>query len=179
MRETLAVTLPDDGDEENGGGESEEGSPEAAEGDDSGAPSRRSRWQRRRAAARARRDADRAAKLAEGNPDAGSTPDAPLDMAALLPGLPPRRAFPPAEATPLTVEEFVVTAMTADAIDAAYPALDSPAVPADRVAEIVAKDTAEDAALPDAVTLGLSDAALADMADDYSAAKAEAQADDE
>lgn len=141
-----------------------EGSDEAADGDGTGAPARRSRWQRRRAAARVRRDAERAAKLtAEGSPDAGGAPDAPLDVAVLLTGLPPRRTSLPTEATPLTVEAFPVTAMTADDIDQAYPAASSPAVPADRVAEIVAKDTADDAALPD----------------DYSAAEAEAMADDE
>jgi len=48
----------------------------------------RSRWQRRRAAARARREAERAAKPAEG---ADGNAAAPVDIASVLPGLPPRR----------------------------------------------------------------------------------------
>ncbi len=69
------------------------------EGEGDGAPSRRSRWQRRRAATRARRDAERAAKLAETAPADSSLPPAPpVDMATLMPGLPPRRTpAPPAE----------------------------------------------------------------------------------
>ncbi|BDI31110.1 hypothetical protein CCAX7_31610 [Capsulimonas corticalis] len=57
----------------------------------------RSRWQRRRAAARARREAERAAKPAEG---ADGTPAAPMDMATVLPGLPPRRVPTPKAPTP-------------------------------------------------------------------------------
>ena len=173
-----AFPADDDADLDDADEAGAEGSDEAGEG--SGAPARRSRWQRRRAAARARRDAERAAKLAtEGSPDTGSAPDSPLDVAGLLTGLPPRRASLLEEATPLTVEEFVVTAITADDSDTASPAEPSPAIPADRVAEIIAKDTAEDAVLPDALTLEISDAALADMADDYGAAKAEAAGEEE
>ncbi|MBV9849266.1 MAG: beta-galactosidase [Armatimonadetes bacterium] len=54
----------------------------------------RSRWQRRRAAARARREAERQARLTEGAPESGSAANPPLDIAALLPDLPPRRPSP-------------------------------------------------------------------------------------
>ena len=127
---------------------------EPAEGDGAETPARRSRWQRRRAALRARRDAERAAKLTEGTPGGQDAGGSPLDIDALMPGLPPRRA-------PITSQPPVTTQI----------------VPADRVAEIVAADTADDASFSpsDAEALALSDAALADMADDYGAAQAEAE----
>ncbi|MEO7719445.1 MAG: hypothetical protein ABIY70_24855 [Capsulimonas sp.] len=62
----------------------------------------RSRWQRRRAAARARREAERAAKPAEGSDGA---PAAPLDIASVLPGLPPRRMPTPKAPAPTDDED--------------------------------------------------------------------------
>ncbi len=131
------------------------------DGEDTGdpeSPSRRSRWQRRRAATRARRDAERAAKLAETAPaDGSASPAPPVDIATLLPGLPPRRTPPP-------------------------PSV--PSAPA-RVADILAADLADNEAfglsetsmtettLTDTAALGFSDAALTDMADDYGAAERE------
>ena len=56
----------------------------------------RSRWQRRRAAARARRDAERAAQAEGGTPEHGNAANPPLDIAAILPDLPPRRRSPDA-----------------------------------------------------------------------------------
>jgi hypothetical protein len=143
VRETLAVTLPDETDDE--GAEGLEGSESAADDTDPNAPTRRSRWQRRRAAARARRDAERLAKQAAGDSTGGAeaVSDAPVDMAILLPGLPPRRA--------------------------------AASLPADRIADILAADTAEDNTqdIPDTVALTLSDIALTDMADDYGDAETE------
>lgn len=57
----------------------------------------RSRWQRRRAAMRARREAERQAQqVSSGSaPVPASAADAMAGMAALLPGLPPRRLPPP------------------------------------------------------------------------------------
>ena len=125
-----------------------------ADGEDPGdpeAPSRRSRWQRRRAATRARRDAERAAKLTEAPTD-GTPPAPPVDIATLMPGLPPRRTPPP-------------------------PSV--PSAPA-RVADILAADIADDeafgladAGISDIAALGFTDAALTDMADDYRAAEQE------
>jgi hypothetical protein len=69
-------------------GDGEEGAPESLE--EITSPQPRSRWQRRRAAARARREAERKAKAAT-NPD--GTP-ASVDIAALLPDLPPRLSRP-------------------------------------------------------------------------------------
>lgn len=127
---------------------------EPPEGDGAEAPARRSRWQRRRAALRARRDAERAAKFAGDTPGGQDAGDPSVEFAALMPGLPPRRA-------PITSQPPVTTLI----------------VPADRVAEIVAADTADDAPFSpsDAQALTLSDAALADMADGYGAAQAEAE----
>ncbi len=127
-------------------------SAEPGEGEDAETPSRRSRWQRRRAATRARRDAERAATLAaETSPD-GTPPAPPVDIATLMPGLPPRRTPPP-------------------------PSV--PSAPA-RVADILAADIADDEAfglsettISDTAALGFSDAALTDMADDYGAAERE------
>ncbi len=76
---------------------------ELAEGDavevagSTGASAPRSRWQRRRAAMRARREAERQAQQssAGNSPASGTVPDPIADMAALLPGLPPRRLPPP------------------------------------------------------------------------------------
>ena len=121
--ESQAVTLP--GDEAETDGEPVEGE---EGGDSAGAPARRSRWQRRRAAARARRDAEREAKLAGGAPDAGGAADPPLDIATLLPGLPPRR-------TP-----------TLDVTEDTQVAFGEPSepAPAARVAGILAADTADD-----------------------------------
>ena len=62
----------------------------------------RSRWQRRRAAARARREAERSAKPAEG---ADGAPIAPMDIASVLPGLPPRRMPTPAPQAPADDED--------------------------------------------------------------------------
>ncbi len=153
--ETLEVTLTettlpaDDTD-------ADDASDPQAEGDDPEAPSRRSRWQRRRAATRARRDAERAAKLAE-SPDGDASPAPPVDIATLMPGLPPRRTPPP-------------------------PSV--PSAPA-RVADILAADIADDeafglsetsaaeTALTDTAALGFSDAALTDIADDHGAAERE------
>ena len=69
-------------------------------------------------------------------------------MATLLPGLPPRRTPTPPVAAPL---------------------------PADRIAGILAADTAEDDTqdIPDVIALTLSDVALTDMADDYGDAEIE------
>ena len=73
--------------------ESPETGDETPEGGDGAAPSsRRSRWQRRRAAIRARKEAERQAQLAGGTPDEAQ-PAPPVDMATLLPGLPPRRTL--------------------------------------------------------------------------------------
>ena len=152
VRETLAVTLPDETDDEDADGlEGSDSADESAESNDPNAPTRRSRWQRRRAAARARRDADRLAKQTAGDsttdPDTASTP--PVDMATLLPGLPPRRTPTPRVEAPLA---------------------------ADRIAGILAIDTSEDDTqdIPDAVALTLSDVALTDMADDFGDAETEA-----
>ena len=65
----------------------------------------RSRWQRRRAAARARRDAEREARVAEGAPGTGSAANAPLDISALLPDLPPRLKAPEPTAEAQTQSE--------------------------------------------------------------------------
>ncbi len=135
---------------------------EDAEGNDA-TPARRSRWQRRRAALRAKRDAERAAKTAEGGTD-DNAPAPPVDMATLLPGLPPRRAvssapdaaFQPMEdvatlegiAPPepgMTVEEAVVAVL----VEEAFPTPEAAPVPADRVAEIVAADVADETSTDD------------------------------
>lgn len=151
-----AETLADDETEDSGvlAAEDAEG---AAEGDDA-APARRSRWQRRRAALRAKRDAERAAKTAEGGTE-DETPAPPVDMATLLPGLPPRRAaslvpdaaFQPIEdlATmeDIAPQELAVTvegAVVAVLVEEIFPALEAAPVPADRVAEIVAADVADE-----------------------------------
>ena len=128
--ESLAVTLPGD--------EAEPGEPgsESDEGGD-GAPARRSRWQRRRAAARARRDAEREAKLAAGAPESGDVASSPMDIATLLPGLPPRRT--PA---PIAVSKEFAIEVTEDS-EIAFGESAEPA-PADRVAGILAADTADD-----------------------------------
>ena len=140
------TTLPADFDLD-----ADDASEQPAEGDDPEAPSRRSRWQRRRAATRARRDAERAAKLAE-TPEGDAPPAPPVDIATLMPGLPPRRTPPP-------------------------PSV--PSAPA-RVADILAADIADDEAfglaettISDTAALGFSDAALTDMSDDYGAAERE------
>ena len=97
--ETLEATLA----ELSLGSDDEVDSPEnqPAEGEEAGdpdAPSRRSRWQRRRAATRARRDADRAAKLETSTDGSDVPPPPPVDIATLMPGLPPRRTPPPPSA---------------------------------------------------------------------------------
>jgi hypothetical protein len=51
----------------------------------------RSRWQRRRAAAKARREAERRTAHPDGPPDRGNAAAPPIDIAAILPDLPPRR----------------------------------------------------------------------------------------
>ena len=134
--ESQAITLP--GDEADGDAgdpiEGEEG------GDSAGAPARRSRWQRRRAAARARRDAEREAKLAGGTPEAGGAAAPPVDIATLLPGLPPRRTPAPVVET-LTAQQVTLD-VTADT-QAAFGEPSDPA-PADRIAGILAADTADD-----------------------------------
>jgi len=177
--ELQAVTLPGDETDGDEAGAAEGSGDEAGDGDGSGAPARRSRWQRRRAAARARRDAEREAKLAEGAPETGSAANPPVDIATLLPGLPPRRTPAPAETVTETMTETFPLDITADTeVAFGEPAEPAPAV---RVAGILAADTADDDTLdipsgdiPNAVALTLSDAALADMADDYGAAEAEA-----
>ena len=165
--ETLEVTLTEIPFGSEADAESDDSADAAADAegtDDAGAPSRRSRWQRRRAATRARRDAERAAKLAEGSPDGSAAPPAPVDIATLMPGLPPRRTPPP--------------------LMSAAPAPESLSAPA-RVADILAADLADDAAfglaeqsasetITETAALGFSDAALTDMADDYGAAQREA-----
>ena len=66
--------------------------PAATAGSEPAASARRSRWQRRRAAMRARRETERQARAAgEGAPESGDTANPPLDIATLLPDLPPRR----------------------------------------------------------------------------------------
>lgn len=66
-------------------------------GEEAAASAPRSRWQRRRAAMRARRDAERQAQQQSSThlPAASSPADPMADIAALLPGLPPRRLPPP------------------------------------------------------------------------------------
>ena len=133
--ESQAVTFAGDepgGDDIDAATDSEEGA------GDAGAPARRSRWQRRRAAARARRDAEREAKLAGGTSESGEAADPPLDIAALLPGLPPRRTPAP---TSTTTEVFPLD-VTEDA-QIAFGEPSEPA-PADRIAGILAADTAAD-----------------------------------
>ncbi len=153
--ESQAVTLPgDEADTDAPSGETAEGE----EGED-GTPARRSRWQRRRAAARARRDAERAAKLAAGAPESGSADDPPVDIATLLPGLPPRRT--PAPVTEeVTAAEFAVDVTEDTEIAFGEPA--DPA-PADRVAGILAADTADDDTQDIPTT-------LLDQADDFDGA---------
>ena len=134
---------------------------EDAEGDEA-APARRSRWQRRRAALRAKRDAERAAKAAEASPDS-SRAAPPLDMATLLPGLPPRRAasstpdaaFQPIEdlaaledIAPPSASVSVEEALVAVLVEEVFPETLVP-VPADRVAEIVAADVADETGTDD------------------------------
>lgn len=70
--------------------EGEPGAVEPALEETTTAPAPRSRWQRRRAAARARRDAERKAKAAA----SGDGNAAPVDIATLLPDLPPRLPRP-------------------------------------------------------------------------------------
>jgi len=128
--ESQAVTFagdPADTDDVDSAADAEEGA------GDAGAPARRSRWQRRRAAARARRDAEREVKPAGGAPETGESADPPLDIATLLPGLPPRRP-PAAEAFTLDVTEDTQIAFG----EPSEPA------PADRIAGILAADTAAD-----------------------------------
>jgi len=149
------------------GTEGDEAAADAEGTDPAGAPSRRSRWQRRRAATRARRDAERTAKLTE-TPD-GAIPSMPVDIATLMPGLPPRRTPPPASNP------------------APSPA---PSPASERVADILAADLADDEAfglaettltatiITETAALGFSDAALTDMADDYVAAEQEAAEDE-
>ncbi len=132
-----------------------------AEGTDpAGAPSRRSRWQRRRAA---RRDAERAAKLAETSPDGSLNSPVPVDIATLLPGLPPRRTPPPASA-PSPASGRVADILAADL--------------ADDEAFGLAETTLTETTLTETAALGFSDAALTDMADDYAAAEEEAAEDE-
>ena len=139
--ESQAVTLPGDPADPTEGDDA--GDP--AEGEESGdanAPARRSRWQRRRAAARARRDAEREAKLAGAAPETGDAAAPPLDIATLLPGLPPRRM-----PTPITVrEEFTTEEFPVDVAEDTQIAFGEPSepAPADRVAGILAADTADD-----------------------------------
>jgi hypothetical protein len=67
-------------------------------GNEPATSARRSRWQRRRAAMRARRDAERQARAAgEGSAEGGTAGGTPIDIAALLPDLPPRLKGPDAE----------------------------------------------------------------------------------
>jgi len=140
--ESQAVTLPgDQPDTDDSGGETAEG-----EDGGEGAPARRSRWQRRRAAARARRDAERAAKLA-GAPESGDAADPSVDIATLLPGLPPRRMpAPVAVREEFTTEAFTATEFTVDVTEDTQIAFGEPTepAPADRVAGILAADTADD-----------------------------------
>ncbi len=152
-----AETLLNADEAEDSGESAAEDAEGAADGDDA-APARRSRWQRRRAALRAKRDAERAAKTAESGTD-GETPAPPVDMATLLPGLPPRRAassapdaaFQPIEDVALTegiappepgmtVEEAVVAVL----VEEVFPTPEASTVPAERVAEIVAADVADE-----------------------------------
>ena len=152
--ETMEVTITElAGDTDQDG--DEPSLSETAEGEDTdpeGAPTRRSRWQRRRAATRARRDAERAAKLAESSPADGTPPAAPVDIATLLPGLPPRRLSPPAS-------ERVADIVAADIAD-------------DQAFGLTETSTSE-TVLSDTEALHYSDAALTDMADDYGAAERE------
>ena len=91
VTDLTAVLEMTDGEE----GEAGEAEDAPAEGED--AENRpRSRWQRRRAAARARRDAERAAQAEGGAPEHGNAANPPLDIAAILPDLPPRRRSPDA-----------------------------------------------------------------------------------
>ena len=149
--EVLEVTITEltdfgDGNDEGDAPENQPG--EGEDADSAENPSRRSRWQRRRAATRARRDAERAAKLMETPEGDGSLPPAPpVDIATLLPGLPPRRTPPPPSARV-----------------------------ADILAADIADDEAfglSDSGLSDNAALGFSDAALTDMADDFGAAERE------
>ncbi len=141
--EAQAVTLPgDEADADGSGGETAEGE-EGGEG----VPARRSRWQRRRAAARARRDAERAAKHAVGAPESGDAANPPVDIATLLPGLPPRRAPAPAPIPDeFLLDESPVEAFAVDVTEDTEIAFGEPTepAPADRVAGIIAADTAED-----------------------------------
>ena len=144
-------------------GESAAEDAEGAETDEA-TPARRSRWQRRRAALRAKRDAERAAKTAEGSTEDG-TPAPPVDMATLLPGLPPRRAASPAPApdaafqpiedlaamediAPPSASVSVEEALVAVLVEEIFPETTVP-VPADRVAEIVAADVADETGTED------------------------------
>ena len=89
---------PADLDSADAGDEDESSDPnsdETSDGDGTGTPSRRSRWQRRRASIRARKEAERQAQLA-GTADPSGVASPPVDMATLLPGLPPRRTLPSA-----------------------------------------------------------------------------------
>ncbi len=158
-----AETLVDTEDAEDSGTLAAEDAEGAAEGDEA-APARRSRWQRRRAALRAKRDAERAAKTAETGTD-GDTPAPPVDMATLLPGLPPRRAASPAlDAAFQPIEDLaaiegiappsdavsVEEALVAVLVEEVFPAPEAAPVPADRVAEIVAADVADETGTDDA-----------------------------
>lgn len=67
-----------------------DGPPAESSLDEAGATQPRSRWQRRRAAARARRDAERKAKAS----GAGDGSTSAVDIASLLPDLPPRLSRP-------------------------------------------------------------------------------------
>lgn len=88
LEEAILPILKDDEDED-----SEETGEEDASSAATSAP--RSRWQRRRAAMRARREAERLAR-AGGTPDGGDSASSSVDIAALLPNLPPRRQEAPA-----------------------------------------------------------------------------------
>ena len=97
VSDLAAVLEMTDGDAEG----ADEAADEAEGTPDEGAEARpRSRWQRRRAAARARRDAERQARQPEGTPPAAGTDAPPVDIATLLPDLPPRRRSPEPAAPP-------------------------------------------------------------------------------
>ena len=164
--ETLSVTLTETFPSYAADGDIDSDEPVAGETADSedteGVPARRSRWQRRRAATRARRDAERAAKLAETAPEGSADPSAPVDIATLLPGLPPRRLPPPAS-------ERVADILAADiADDQAFGLTETAASEID----------ASEPVLTDTEALHYSDAALTDMADDYGAAEEEAESEE-
>jgi len=159
---TITETTADLGSDADLDTDSDEAAADAEGTDAAGAPSRRSRWQRRRAATRARRDAERTAKLAESSPDGGTTQPAPVDIATLMPGLPPRRTPSP---TSSPASGRVADILAADIADDEAFGLSEPFVSEVSVSETITETAA----------LGFSDAALADMADDYAAAEQETE----